>query len=272
MGNVLLFAHNLRAIQLLTEAAILELYFDTREGFYNRSLNAEIWPARLDWAKRLVATYAGVEVISEPSGNTAVDKSILFPAASLEQLKKWDHKTYLFSAAVAETMGKRVATPYVHVSEKALAFMRGRSVLCFHPKFDERERSNAQLIVWEKWFASLSKRYCCLILGNDPYPEPFIRSAEAKGAIFSQRLNWDIFDESYAIHHGQGFIGIASGPSNFAILSERPYLIVKHREDAWAEGFQEVVENRLPMASQGQFFYLGSEGDEFVESQVQAWA
>lgn len=263
LGNILLFAQNLRCVATLTGAGRTAFYLDSSQGIRSRITQDEL-PQKLAFAKNLVGLYAGVDVMSTPEPS-----AVTFPVEG----KPFDHKSYLFNHAAERAAGKTIRPRYIYQSAKAQAFLSAhpKPALALHPKFDTRAASNAKLDVWQNLISKLSARFRCIVIGNDAYPPEFKKEVSAVGGVFSQDMGMDIFDESYLIHHGRGFLGIASGPSNFAIFSDRPYLIVKHEQDAWAEKFEEVSENKLPIAGERQFFYIGDEDSSFVERQVAEW-
>ena len=268
LGNILLFAQNIRVVQALAGVPSCRFEFVTDRGFLNRSLNEFELPGRIEWARKLACTYSGLDYVGERAG-PVLSGDIVFPMPD----STWDHKSYLFTWIAEHYRGLRVRAPYSFFSTKAAEFIQtaGRPVVCLHPKYDLRERSNALLEIWVSITARLSGRFQPVVVATDKYPAGFRDEVMRAGGLLAQDMGFDIFDESYLIHHGAGFIGIASGPSNFAIFSDRPYLIIKHEEDAWSEKFNEVVGNRLPMALPGQYFYIGSENSKFVDEKVRQW-
>ena len=99
-----------------------------------------------------------------------------------------------------------------------------------------------------------------LIAGNDYRPEAISRIPET---FLLSSLGFSISQQAYLASKSSFFMGTASGLCTPAMLSRVPYVIFKHPSYHSAEMKKELVNSRLPWASQNQIFEI-SEISSFV--------
>lgn len=120
-------------------------------------------------------------------------------------------------------------------------------------------------IFYESWvdFLTNLRKFTNLpffIAGNDYRPEEISRISST---FILSSLGCSISQQAYLISKSTFFVGTASGLCAPAMLSRVPYVILKHPSYHSDEMKKELVNSRLPWASQNQIFDI-SEISSFV--------
>lgn len=296
LGNALLFNQNLHLVKEFTNSKNVELAVlcDLEGDFCNQRIGPDnyrsylsdlmdywllmdtvtsfrIFTARREFQEYLCSAQAGGSPVFPPYRDDSSHPSV-----------ELDYKSYLLNKEFSELKG-RLSFSKIHdgAMQKARGFLTdripGQHAVAVHLRFDasHRTESNADLRVWERFFEASADCYpkvSFVLVGNDRYPRDFDEKTGTMANVLRTRdHNVAILQELAIIQASMAFIGMASGPSNIAILGERPYLIVKHPEDAWAERFNEVENNeRFAFALPDQFFRITRESPEMLGSYVGA--
>lgn len=270
VGNALLFCNNLSLLKesLGAEKIHIVVVFDERVKLDSkRRITADNVQ---EYYQSLERFFSEIKNIDSINFSQSTDQTALFPP------ENYDYKSYLFLNDFNQELKKRATIVFQKkCQERVTRFakeMCGENFLTIHLKYHESFKitSNAHLEIWSSLLEEISLQYPDLklvLIGNDLFPENFMQKCRAmRQLIFSRDHSLSLMEELCLISSSRAFIGMASGPSNMAIISPVPYLVFKHKEDAWEENFNqsEMAGDRLRGAGENQLFIVGEENPEQV--------
>ena len=154
-------------------------------------------------------------------------------------------------AAPAKTLTPvRIVGPPVIWARTMLAGLPGPSRVAVHLKSVAGAQSNADPEAWAAFFARHPTTGFALI-GNDPVVEAV---AGLDNVGIAARAGGRLVHFLALMQESDAFMGMMSGPCNFALTGDRPYSIFKNPDHHAAEMAIELGEGeRYPFARPGQF-------------------
>ena len=268
LGNALLFYAQIKLLakKLNSSSVIINVIFSEIQAKEAKRrinvLNAH------EYFERIVNLFSPLKSFAEVNFNQQkiIADAIQFPPVD------FDHKSYLFLNYLNLSQNLAEIFPEIVPSEhfQSLKNKVMNKYLVFHLKNtpDYKIESNAKLDIWKGIIFDIKKHYSydLIFLGEDTYPGPFETFLNENG-YRTKDFKLSIWDEYLFLKEATAFIGMASGPSNMAILSSTPYYIFKHEEDAWEEKFDEInSEHKLKCSVQNQFYKIGIENLSDISS------
>lgn len=157
-----------------------------------------------------------------------------------------------------------------HILQSSPKYNDSKPTIALHLKNvqgETREASNADMAVWFDFLQSpYAKKFNCVFIGNDVVSKDIL---SLPNALSFNALTFDFVLHLCMIRQADMFMGMSSGPSSIAVLSEKPYLIFKHPKHHTEHMFKEIgTNNAFPFALKNQCFLREEESVNTIQDFV----
>jgi hypothetical protein len=289
LGNILLFNQSLHLIRNYTHAQMVEVVVicEPEGTFLNSRIDASNYRTSLSQLTNIFLLMDTITSFKIFTSRARFDDYLAvikekgfpyFPPGADSASEALDYKSHNmmneFLDATGELCFAEIHQDAMNTAKNFLVDCgAGETSIAIHLRYDPSHRleSNAKLSAWENFLAESTTNHPdvrFIMVGNDDLPGAFIDRIKGFGNVVrTHDQGLSILDELPIIKASTAFMGMASGPCTAAVLGDKPYLVIKHPEDAWAEKFEELDGGeRFPFANPQQQFKIIDESPAILTS------